>query len=119
MPRGANPNSRTNNTKTDVEYATLRQCLCVVKFLFFFFQAEDGIRDLTVTGVQTCALPISFRSRAGEAKTRRFRLEHPAQRQTDGRMDPVLSEFRRAGRHHQCAARRLPEIGRASCRERV
>src|SRR5256886_7375886 len=30
--------------------------LCVV--CFFFFQAEDGIRDLTVTGVQTCALPI-------------------------------------------------------------
>src|SRR2546430_10284389 len=29
-------------------------CICV----FFFFQAEDGIRDLTVTGVQTCALPI-------------------------------------------------------------
>src|SRR2546430_5044573 len=28
--------------------------------LFFFFQAEDGIRDLTVTGVQTCALPISI-----------------------------------------------------------
>src|SRR2546430_6014507 len=27
-------------------------------FLIFFFQAEDGIRDLTVTGVQTCALPI-------------------------------------------------------------
>src|SRR5207245_3362057 len=26
---------------------------------FFFFQAEDGIRDATVTGVQTCALPIS------------------------------------------------------------
>src|SRR5262249_59402709 len=29
-------------------------CLCVV----FFFQAEDGIRDWSVTGVQTCALPI-------------------------------------------------------------
>src|SRR5689334_23669345 len=28
-------------------------------FFFFFFQAEDGIRDGTVTGVQTCALPIS------------------------------------------------------------
>src|SRR5437867_9773789 len=28
-------------------------------FFFFFFQAEDGIRDRTVTGVQTCALPIS------------------------------------------------------------
>src|SRR5690606_39651795 len=27
---------------------------------FFFFQAEDGIRDFHVTGVQTCALPISF-----------------------------------------------------------
>src|SRR3989475_2614575 len=30
--------------------------------VFFFFQAEDGIRDLTVTGVQTCALPISAHS---------------------------------------------------------
>src|SRR2546430_4386782 len=29
--------------------------------MFFFFQAEDGIRDLTVTGVQTCALPICWR----------------------------------------------------------
>src|SRR2546430_8872385 len=29
--------------------------------VFFFFQAEDGIRDLTVTGVQTCALPIYVR----------------------------------------------------------
>src|SRR5687767_15453983 len=28
-------------------------------FIFFFFQAEDGIRDKLVTGVQTCALPIS------------------------------------------------------------
>src|SRR2546430_13543943 len=32
-------------------------CLTVM-LSFFFFQAEDGIRDLTVTGVQTCALPI-------------------------------------------------------------
>src|SRR5207253_5024135 len=31
-------------------------CLC---FFYFFFQAEDGIRDGHVTGVQTCALPIS------------------------------------------------------------
>src|SRR2546430_4564727 len=34
----------------------LRQYCCHA--FFFFFQAEDGIRDLTVTGVQTCALPI-------------------------------------------------------------
>src|SRR2546430_4920399 len=32
-----------------------------VLVLVFFFQAEDGIRDLTVTGVQTCALPIYLR----------------------------------------------------------
>src|SRR5256886_13128067 len=38
-----------------------------VLWLFFFFQAEDGIRDLTVTGVQTCALPISGRSSGGVA----------------------------------------------------
>src|SRR5437879_10901514 len=31
---------------------------------FFFFQAEDGIRDTSVTGVQTCALPISARAEA-------------------------------------------------------
>src|SRR2546430_13757106 len=38
----------------------MRVCMTVVLF-FFFFQAEDGIRDLTVTGVQTCALPICGR----------------------------------------------------------
>src|SRR5256886_8210093 len=38
--------------------ATEMCILCL--FYFFFFQAEDGIRDLTVTGVQTCALPISL-----------------------------------------------------------
>src|SRR3989449_7835144 len=32
---------------------------CLLFFFFFFFQAEDGIRDVAVTGVQTCALPIS------------------------------------------------------------
>ena len=32
----------------------MKRLLCI----FFFFQAEDGIRDWSVTGVQTCALPI-------------------------------------------------------------
>src|SRR5699024_11836846 len=32
----------------------------VIQVYFFFFQAEDGIRDRNVTGVQTCALPIFF-----------------------------------------------------------
>src|SRR2546422_8763339 len=31
---------------------------CLNMYYFFFFQAEDGIRDVAVTGVQTCALPI-------------------------------------------------------------
>src|SRR5690606_2974122 len=35
-----------------------RFVLCFMLALFFFFQAEDGIRDFHVTGVQTCALPI-------------------------------------------------------------
>src|SRR6266436_8460553 len=35
-----------------------RFCLFVCRALFFFFQAEDGIRVVAVTGVQTCALPI-------------------------------------------------------------
>src|SRR5256886_5608250 len=39
---------------------------------YFFFQAEDGIRDLTVTGVQTCALPISTRSRTSAARSWRI-----------------------------------------------
>src|SRR5215475_14710611 len=42
--------------------------------IFFFFQAEDGIRDFHVTGVQTCALPIS----AGD------RLRDHAARDADG-----------------------------------
>src|SRR5256886_6200759 len=38
-------------------FVCYRSIHCLFLF-FFFFQAEDGIRDLTVTGVQTCALPI-------------------------------------------------------------
>src|SRR5206468_8975338 len=49
----------------------LLKCLTmqVICNLFFFFQAEDGIRDLIVTGVQTCALPISPGSPAGTLGT--------------------------------------------------
>ena len=48
----------------------LRNCFifalnCLFVCCFFFFQAEDGIRDTSVTGVQTCALPISLRQRPG------------------------------------------------------
>src|SRR5256885_9570106 len=40
----------------------------VVCCSFFFFQAEDGIRDYKVTGVQTCALPISAAKSGAEAQ---------------------------------------------------
>src|SRR2546429_7054064 len=54
--------------------------------LFFFFQAEDGIRDVAVTGVQTCALPISINNcplyhhfpQQTVGKTRRYRHRYVA-----------------------------------------
>src|SRR5688500_19835362 len=42
-------------------------------YLFFFFQAEDGIRDYKVTGVQTCALPILGRRPDGHDEARVWR----------------------------------------------
>src|SRR5256885_11080299 len=42
---------------------------------FFFFQAEDGIRDYKVTGVQTCALPISFFFHVPEEKCQQQRAD--------------------------------------------
>src|SRR5437762_8604877 len=45
-----------------VVFNRIRLLLCSV--YFFFFQAEDGIRDTSVTGVQTCALPISHQTPA-------------------------------------------------------
>src|SRR6202011_578336 len=44
---------------------------------FFFFQAEDGIRDTSVTGVQTCALPISAPNPSGSTMTVRFSTRCP------------------------------------------
>src|SRR2546430_2380684 len=49
-----------------------------MSYFFFFFQAEDGIRDLTVTGVQTCALPISpVTGRGLRGRPPAARLESP------------------------------------------
>src|SRR5437762_11062505 len=77
-------------------------------FFFFFFQAEDGIRDTSVTGVQTCALPIwEFR------EPRRDAIRHLARRLRQRRV-PAPGNERFPARH-----RPLSEIGRASCRERV
>src|SRR5256885_11045524 len=46
--------------------------------VFFFFQAEDGIRDYKVTGVQTCALPIWPAARRSAAAARRWPSPPPS-----------------------------------------
>src|SRR5690349_23398322 len=66
----------------------------------FFFQAEDGIRDLYVTGVQTCALPISATS-PGRATSRAAPPTPSAYRRATTR-----SEERRVGK--ECRARWPP-----------
>src|SRR2546427_3629028 len=52
----------------------------IALFFFFFFQAEDGIRDLTVTGVQTCALPILQRARD---EAHRFAVSYSRKRRAE------------------------------------
>src|SRR5256885_10470692 len=88
---------------------------------FFFFQAEDGIRDYKVTGVQTCALPI-------------FALElkkDPAELRFQNFIPPTAFPYKSVlgweydsgdyGRALKLAMDTIDyaEIGRASCRERV
>src|SRR5690349_23648327 len=58
---------------------------------FFFFQAEDGIRDLYVTGVQTCALPISLGRLTGRLERRVRAQRRPGD---DGLVDPQVVEQR-------------------------
>src|SRR2546426_8832185 len=53
-------------------------------FSFFFFQAEDGIRDYKVTGVQTCALPIYRHGRLGRNSLGRGRQDYEAKDSTRG-----------------------------------
>src|SRR5207245_3143649 len=94
--------------------------LCIVSLstlvvlCFFFFQAEDGIRDATVTGVQTCALPISSPDAA-------VMLVSLPRLKTSARALTICP------RHRVLSITTLPsalpgtpaKIGRASCRERV
>ena len=72
-------------------------------WFFFFFQAEDGIRDIGVTGVQTCALPICILELTRPITTN---IEKKARGRIGFRKSDKMCE--------ECT-----EIGRASCRERV
>src|SRR5207302_3007121 len=91
-------------------------------FSFFFFQAEDGIRDFHVTGVQTCALPICLRARPGRTTsasvngTGRPAGSSQAARQGEKRA-PLTTALVPAER--RWIRRKTKQIGRASCRERV
>src|SRR2546430_16849513 len=87
---------------------------------FFFLQAEDGIRDLTVTGVQTCALPISlWRDHQAGRGAKAYGVElDPAMRKDEKFAKPILtpstkeavgkhrSEERRVGK--ECRSRWSP-----------
>src|SRR5438093_7675093 len=79
---------------------------------FFFFQAEDGIRDWSVTGVQTCALPISPGGRLPrrhEPQSRPRRLPKPPRRPDDNARsrDRLRSEERRVGKSVDLGGRRI------------
>src|SRR3712207_7086549 len=86
--------------------------------LFFFFQAEDGIRDIGVTGVQTCALPIFL------IKIQSSGVCHSDVHVWEGYYEGIggqpLKTTDRGVKYpltpgHEIAGK----IGRASCRERV
>src|SRR2546427_4747051 len=85
--------------------------------LFFFFQAEDGIRDLTVTGVQTCALPIYCKDTAEALQgavdarcladvARRYRGKRCRRHDRQRHGDADRSEERRVGK--ECRSRWSP-----------
>src|SRR5689334_24391127 len=85
-------------------------------FFFFFFQAEDGIRDGTVTGVQTCALPIYVRLLSIEwlvhAEARAGVVELPA---AFGVGEPRVERDQRCAQQRQ----RVQQLGERSEERRV
>src|SRR5437763_10680610 len=89
---------------------------------FFFFQAEDGIRDTSVTGVQTCALPILL-TNAGQVQY--HGLPNHSFDSTIGLVRALIDNFpedfdkKKPSKPHGSMNMGGMEIGRASCRERV
>src|SRR2546422_4633039 len=105
-------------TVSDFTSFSLPMC---AELLFFFFQAEDGIRDVAVTGVQTCALPISAGQEFEDGEEERY-----AEREGDQFETQPPQPVDREAAAHAARVTRFPgghepaqQIGRASCRERV
>src|SRR5262249_56635673 len=92
--------------------------LCMRRF--FFFQAEDGIRYWSVTGVQTCALPIFnlASARSIQAK-RRVNFSLVWRSVPSGSASRWRARLTTANKRSPASAPASFEIGRASCRERV
>src|SRR2546429_429869 len=120
---------RTQYNKSTCRFASrgkyaigFRLYVSLLAFSFFFFQAEDGIRDVAVTGVQTCALPISREARCSPGSSTAPPPEAMAPPATPPPMPtppPPCAPCR-----PRCASSTAPsgspaKIGRASCRERV
>src|SRR5215203_5153227 len=74
----------------------------------FFFQAEDGIRDIVVTGVQTCALPILSRLVLASASRRKPPIRRLWSRDRDGR-------FRTHGHNSVATARGTEWVTEDTC----
>src|SRR5256886_9001499 len=97
-------------------------CLCLT--FFFFFQAEDGIRDLTVTGVQTCALPICVEQREpGLGESGRREPDDLGETRSDPGADPgraqraVSLAGTDVGAHHRDKRSEERRVGK-ECRSR-
>src|SRR2546430_8797983 len=82
--------------------------------VFFFFQAEDGIRDLTVTGVQTCALPIWVQQPRQDRQQRRF----PAPRWPHQQRDLTTADLQGHSVHGRGLGVPLTERARQRSEER-
>src|SRR5437762_12336950 len=102
--------------------ADMIRCSVSSSVSVFFFQAEDGIRDTSVTGVQTCALPIYGRLR-GREQPRGVGIRMFCRR---GDRFHLVDGFGQSGEcsigdrpTHRHLWSLFPKIGRASCRERV
>src|SRR5690606_39380291 len=85
---------------------------------FFFLQAEDGIRDFHVTGVQTCALPISQLITSELLVSSLPAAEVAAVSAAPAAPLPSVPPRKTAVVTRPSSTPRATEIGRASCRER-